>query len=251
MPNSSRRLRKALAAVPAAGVAALLGQILYAAHRPDLPSFDNNYPAGAFGDPWRPGLELAALGDSSITAPGVDNVDDAWIRRIARSLTDRYFVHLHSYAVGGAKAHEVVRDQLPRALTSQPELAIVSIGGNDAIRAVRPSTFEQHLDHIVSALVATGSRVVVVGVGDLGSVPRLPNTIRWYLSSRSHLFDEISQQVADRYPHTHKVNVWGDLSRHFWEDPHMFSGDRFHASSHGHEQFAIPILEAVERALYD
>lgn len=244
-------LRKVMTALPALGAGALIGQILYAAHRPDLPSFDNNYPSGAFGDPWRPGLHVVALGDSSITAPGVDHVDDAWVRRIAHGLTDRYFVHLQSVAIGGAKVHEVVRDQLPAAIAARPDLAIVSVGGNDAIRGVKRRAFEQHLDHIVSSLVAVGTRVVVVGVGDLGSVPRLPRTIQWYLSARARQFDEISQVVAERYPNTHKVDVWGDLSRYFWEDPHMFSQDRFHASSYGHAQFAVPIMEAVERAVAD
>ena len=46
---------KAWPMVPAAMSAAVLGQILYAAHRPDLPSFDNYETSGAFGDPGRPG----------------------------------------------------------------------------------------------------------------------------------------------------------------------------------------------------
>ena len=235
--------------VPIAASAAIVGQILYAAHRPDLPSYDNYETSGALGDPGRPGLMLAALGDSSITAPGVNHVDDAWIRRVAHSLTDRYFVHLHALAVGGSKAADVLRDQLPRALALEPDLAIVSVAANDAIRAVSAGRFRREVDEIVSRLTATGARAVVVGVGDIGSIPRLPRFLRWYLTRRSAQFDRISAEVASRYRSAEKVETRGDLSTAFWEDQSTFAGDRFHASSYGHEHFAHHVSIAVETAL--
>lgn len=235
--------------LPLAGGAAVMGQILYAAHRPDLPSYDNYETSGALGDPSRPGLRLVALGDSSITAPGADRVDDAWIRRVAEALTDRYFVHLHAVAVGGAKASDVLAHQLQPALSLQPELAIVSVAANDAIRGVPARRFERELDEIVRSLVGAGSLVVVVGVGDIGSVPRLPGFLRWYLTKRSAMMDEVSAAVTRRYPGAVKVDVRGELSEAFWRDPTMFAGDRFHASSYGHEHFAHHILVAVDRAL--
>ncbi|MBT8202237.1 MAG: hypothetical protein HKN74_03650 [Acidimicrobiia bacterium] len=240
---------KAWPMVPAAMSAAVLGQILYAAHRPDLPSFDNYETSGAFGDPGRPGLTMVAIGDSSITAPGVHNVDDAWIRRVAHALTDRYFVHLRAYAVGGSKASDVIRDQLADALAAEPDLAIVSVAANDAIRAVPPARFEREVDEIVRHLTAAGARVVVVGVGDIGSIPRLPRFLRWYLTRRSATFDRLSGRVAERYPGAVKAEVRGDLSAAFWNDHSMFAGDRFHASSYGHEHFAHHVGMAVEEAL--
>lgn len=243
--------RKRWRLLPLAGGAVVLGQILYAAHRPDLPSYDNYATSGALGDPGLPGLTLVAIGDSSITAPGVRHIDDAWIRRVAHSLTDRYFVHLHSLAVGGSKASDVLDDQLQAALELEPDIAIVSVAANDAIRAVPPARFEHELDEIVGSLVEVGARVVLVGVGDLGAIPRLPRFLRWYLTRRSAQFDRISQTVATRHKTTTKAEVRGDLSDAFRRDPLMFSGDGFHASSHGHEHFAHHIYEAVDRALSD
>jgi hypothetical protein len=101
----------------------------------------------------------------------------------------------------------------------------------------------------VGALVESGARVVVVGVGDIGSVPRLPGFLRWYLTRRSAIFDRVSAEVASRYAAAVKVDVRGDLSEAFWQDRMMFSGDRFHASSHGHEHFAHHISMAVDQAL--
>jgi len=235
--------------LPAAALGSIVGQILYAAHRPDLPSYDNYETSGALGDPGKPGLTLVALGDSSITAPGVTQVDDAWIRRVAHGLTDRYFVHLRAVAVGGSKASDVIADQLGPALELQPDLAIVSVAANDAIRGVPARRFEQQVEEIVQALTAQAVRVVVVGVGDIGSVPRLPRFLRWYLTRRSAQFDQVSADVAARHAGVVKVDVRGDLSEAFRNDRMTFSGDRFHASSYGHEHFAHHISIAVERAL--
>ena len=243
------RVPKRWSVVPVAASAAIVGQILYAAHRPDLPSYDNYETSGALGDPGRPGLKLVALGDSSITAPGVDHVDDAWIRRVARSLTDRYFVHLQSLAVGGSKAADVLHDQLPRALELEPDLAILSVAANDAIRAVGARRFRREVEEIVSRLAATGARVVVLGVGDIGSVPRLPRFLRWYLTKRSAQFDRISAEVAADHRRAVKVETRGDLSDAFWNDRRTFAGDRFHASSYGHEHFAHHVSVAVEEVL--
>lgn len=235
--------------LPVAGGAAILGQILYAAHRPDLPSYDNYETSGSLGDPGRPELRLVALGDSSITAPGVNQVDDAWVRRVANSLTDRYFVQLEAVAVGGSKASDVLAEQLETALAFRPDVAIVSVAANDAIRGVPPSRFGLQLDQIVRSLIEAGARVVVVGVGDIGSVPRLPRFLRWYLSRKSARFDRISADVAARYRGAVKVDAQGDLSEAFRNDQMMFAGDRFHASSYGHEHFAHHISIAMERAL--
>jgi lysophospholipase L1-like esterase len=243
------RVPKRWPIVPLAATATIAGQILYAAHRPDLPSYDNYETSGPVGDPGLPGLRLVAIGDSSITAPGVDHVDDAWIRRVTHSLTDRYFVHLHALAVGGSKAADVLRNQLPRALELEPDLAIVSVAANDSIRGVPPGRFREEVNVIVGTLAATGTRVVVVGVGDIGSIPRLPRFLRWYLTRRSAQFDRLSAEVAAGYPNAVKVDVRGDLSAAFWNDPSMFSGDRFHASSYGHEHFAHHVSIAVEAAL--
>ena len=235
--------------VPVAGAAAVLGQILYAAHRPDLPSYDNYETSGVFGDSHRPGLRLVALGDSSITAPGVNQVDDAWVRKVAHRLTDRYQVDLRALAVGGSKAADVLEGQLQAALALEPDVAIVSVAANDAIRAVPAARFTAELDEIVGSLISIGARVVVVGVGDIGTVPRLPRFLKWYLTRRSALFDRVSADVAARYPGAVKVDSRGDLSEAFRNDQSMFAGDRFHASSYGHEHFAHHISVAMERAL--
>ncbi|MEK7252104.1 MAG: SGNH/GDSL hydrolase family protein [Actinomycetota bacterium] len=243
------RLRKVVLAVPVAAAAVVATQVFRAAHRPDLPSYPNQDPSGRFGDPALPPLRIVALGDSSITAPGVSDIDNVWIRRVARMLSDRYHVDLISLAVGGSKASDVLEGQLAEAIRLQPDVAVVSVGANDALRGVHLERYREQLTAIVTRLSATGAGVLVFGMGDLGSIPRFPNGLRKWASRRSNAFDQVCRDVVVTVPRAVKVYTRGRSSTAFFDDPTLFSGDQFHAGDGGHELFAAGALEAMEAAI--
>jgi lysophospholipase L1-like esterase len=245
-------LRKALIAVPAIPVVAaavVATQVLRAAHRPDLPSYPNQDPSGVFGDPALPRLRIVAVGDSSITAPGVVDLDNVWIRRVSHALADRYHVELISLAVGGSKAGDVLEGQLEGALRLRPDVAVVSVGANDALRGVTPERYRRNLTAIVTRLAATGAGVLVFGMGDLGSIPRLPPSLRRWASHRSAAFDRVARDVVVTVPRAVKVHTRGRSSTAFFDDPGLFAGDQFHAGDAGHGVFAADAYEALEAAI--
>ncbi|HAX81048.1 MAG TPA: hypothetical protein DCY40_00575 [Actinobacteria bacterium] len=249
---TTSRLRNAFRAIPAiplTALAVLAVQVLRAALRPDLPSFPNQDPSGRFGDPSLPHLRVVALGDSSITAPGVADLDNIWIRRIARTLSDRYHIELISLAVGGSKAGDVVEGQLAEAVRLRPDVAVVSVGANDALRGVTPERYRRHLETIVTNLATTGAGVMVFGVGDLGSIPRLPLTVRKWATRRSADFDRVAREVVVSIPRAVKAYTRGRSSTAFFEEPGLFAGDLFHAGDAGHAIFAADAIEAVEAAI--
>lgn len=243
------RLFYAVPALPAAAAALVAAQVLRAAHRPDLPSFTNQDPSGEFGDPALPRLRIVALGDSSLTSPGVANLDNSWVRRLARSQADRHRVELVSLAVGGAKAGDVIEGQLEEALRLEPDLAIVSVGANDAIRAVRVERYRAEITEIVDRLEAVARAVLLYGVGDLGVIPRLPRALRPYLTRRSRLFDAVCRDVAVRSERVAKVYTGGRVSTAFGEDESLFAPDLFHAGDTGHAVFAEEAMPAMHAAM--
>ncbi len=232
-----------------AGAAFVLSQVLRAAHRSDLPSFPNQDPTGTFGDPDAPPLRIVALGDSSITAPGVSRLDNVWIRRVALGLAIRYRVELIALAVGGSKAHDVIEGQLDEAVRLRPDIGVVSVGSNDSLRGVRRANFEHRLHHILSRLEEVADAVVVLGMGDLGSIPRLPPAIRPYVSRRGRVFDGLCSRVAAAHPKAVKVYTKGRMSSAFWEDRSLFAPDQFHAGDGGHAVFAKEAMPAFLAAV--
>lgn len=246
---SHRRTLALLPAAVAAGAAFLAVQVLRAAHRRDLPSFPNQDPSGSFGDPSLPRLRIVALGDSSITAPGIEDLDDTWVRKVAALLADDHHVELIAVAVGGSKARDVVEGQLREAVRLRPDIALVSVGANDAIRATTTASYRADIELIASSLEEAGAVVVLMGVGDLGSIPRLPPTLRPILSRRAAGFNAAAEAVAARSNSIVKIHVAGRISTAFWDDPGLFGPDEFHAGPRGHAVFAEEMVPALRAAL--
>lgn len=226
----------------------MLLQVRRAAHRDDLPSFTNQDISAAFGDPASPPLRIVGVGDSSLTAPGVEDLDDVWIRRIAHRYAEGHRVELISLGVGGSRARDVVEGQLDAAVGLRPDIAVVSVGSNDAIRAAPLRRFAADLDLIVGRLEEASGAVLVMGMGDLGSIPRLPRSLRPYLTRRSRLFDGACIRVTVAHPRAVKVHTRGHMVDAFWEDPSLFAPDLFHASATGHAAFAEAAGPAFEAA---
>ena len=237
-----------LSSLPLAGAGVLLYQIRRAAHRPDLPSFTNQDISGSFGDPALPPLRIVAVGDSSLTAPGIDDLDDVWLRRLALAYAHRHHVELISLGVGGSRARDVVEGQLDAAVALRPDLAVVTVGGNDAIRAESVRRYRAALEKIVRRLEPVSGAVLLVGVGDLGTIPRLPSSLRPYLSRRSRTFDRACLRVAVTHPRTVRAQARKPMASTFRTDPALFAADQFHASAAGHAVFAQAAAPAFEAA---
>jgi lysophospholipase L1-like esterase len=223
---------------PLAAGAVLAGQMARAIYRNDLPSLENQDPSGRFGDPAAPPLRIVFLGDSSVTAPGVDPLDYSWPRQVAIHLSGRFHVDAISVAEGGSKSRDVLEKQLEPALELKPDIAYVSVGSNDALRGTPVQRFETELDRVVARLHANIPAVGVSGIGDLGTIPRLPSLARGIARVRGRAIDRAVARVASHYPRVAKSNAWDVMYPAFIEDPDLFAPDLFHASAEGHLVFA-------------
>ena len=232
-----------------AGLGVLAGQVVHAAHRRDLPSLQNQDPSGDFGSPADPRLRIVLLGDSSITAPGIEPLDMCWTRRIAHELSRRYFVELRSVAIGGSRASDVLRDQVEPALLYDADMALVSVGANDALRAVPVREYERNLEEIMRRLTASIGAVGISGVGDLGTLPRLPTVPRAWARVRGRAYDNAIRRVVGRYDQVLKSDTWSSLWDPFGRDMRLFAPDHFHASEEGHAIFAASMVPVVNTLL--
>lgn len=239
-----------LARKTGAALVVAAGQVLHAAHRPDLPGLQNQDPSGTFGDPSAPRLMVLALGDSSITAPGVAPAESAWIRRIAAEAAANHHVELVSLGVGGAKAGDVLERQVPAALAYDPDIVIVSVGANDALRTTPLRRFEEDLEAIISRVLDLTPLVGMTGIGDLGVIPRLPPFAQTYARVRARSFNNAIARVAAHHG-LPKSETWGPMWEPFATDPGgvIFTHDRFHASAHGHAIFAASMRPVMQELL--
>lgn len=232
--------------VALAGVVAFGAELAYAYlwPAPRQPEFDASCVAGARGGDR---LRAVALGDSTLTAPGLDRADDIWIRGVVHKLAEATGrpVELHSFGVGGSTSADVLRDQLPAALSLDPHLAFVSVGANDLIRGLPAGRLSRNLDEIVARLREQGAQVVMSGVGDLGSIPRLAPPLRQMGRRLGKRGDRIHALVAERHGAI-KADQWKWAAREFRTRRDVWSADRFHPSAAGHQIWASTCWEVVE-----
>lgn len=107
---------------------------------------------------------------------------------------------LHNLAATGARAADVERTQLPRALELRPDVASVVVGTNDTLRpGFDPACIHAALAHVIGSLGAAGAVVLTMRLPDPGKMLGLPGRLARPLARRIHQVNEITDQVAEQF----------------------------------------------------
>jgi lysophospholipase L1-like esterase len=207
---------------------------------PRQEEFDATAVVGGTSPEWR----WVVVGDSTTTGPGVSGPHEIWVRQLAERFCDTRCIDVSSFAMGGSRARDVVRLQLEAATAVPADIAFVSVGANDVLKGVSLADFSRNLEEIVAALTAVHGLVVVSGVGDLASIPRLQPPLRDMVRARGRRFDEAAAAIANRHGAV-KVDQWALTAPLFATTPNVFSADLFHPTSVGHRIWA----DAVEATI--
>lgn len=240
------RLARSFGAAGAALTVVLWMEQQWAAHH-DFPSFPDLDPSGVFGDPSSPLRRIVLLGDSTITAPGLESPDDIWIRQLVPALTDGYRLEIESHAYGGARVNDVLTGQIPE-VSGTYDVALVSAGSNDALRGMTQLQMRQILRRICEELLESCEAVVLAGAGDIGTAPRLPFPLSAIATARSRATDVAHSSAADGNGRVFHIPMWELTTPAYRTEKDLFSDDRFHPNRRGHAiwaEAALPTLLAA------
>ena len=122
-------------------------------------------------------------------------------------------------------------------LADQPDIVIVELGGNDALRGLDPEDTFNNLDTIVSNLKARRVTVILAGM----RAPR--NLGREYVST----FDAIYRRVAEK----HQVALYPFFLEGVALNPTLNQSDLIHPNQAGVDIIVKKILRVVRAALQD
>lgn len=243
--TANRRSWRGVKALAALGIGTLAAEAAYAVLRkvPFQEEFDASATLGPVdGQP----LLMVVVGDSSCTGPGVREPSEIWCHLVAAKIAERgRRVTIKSFALGGATSSSALQTQVPEAETLDADLTFVAIGTNDVIHQVSLATLEKNLDETVRRLSRVSKQVVVAGIGDLGTVPRLLPPLRQLASRRGRRADAVQALVAERHGSI-KADLWGAAAEAFRTDRSIFSADLFHPAAPGHLVWAEAAWEALE-----
>jgi lysophospholipase L1-like esterase len=178
---------------------------------------------------------FAALGDSitlGVGDPAPDGGWRGWATLLAQGMSDGRLVNL---AANGARAADVERIQLPRALELRPDVASVIVGINDTLRAgFDAARIQAALAHVAGSLSAAGAVVLTMRLPDPGMMLGLPPALARPLGRRLQMINEAMDRVAEQFGTLH-FDAAADMATY---DRQMWSADRLHPSERGHRYIA-------------
>jgi len=191
------------------------------------------------------GPRVVWLGDSTAAGEGASSAAGA----VASQVQDGLGVPdaaLTVLAVSGARAADVLADQVPLVAGSHPDLVLISVGANDTIHLTGAGDFRHRYEQLVRAL-PPGVPVVLLGVPDMGAIARFAQPLRAMAGRRGrHLDAEVRRVAVD----TGAVyaDIAGPTGPSFRRDPgRYFAADDFHPSDAGYGLWAEAVLRVLRR----
>ena len=161
---------------------------------------------------------ILAFGDSLTAGYGLER-DDSFPRQLENSLaTSGYPVTVINSGVSGdTSAGGLAR--LEWALAGNPQIVLVELGANDALRGLDPAQTYDNLDQILVRLKKAGCRIVFAGM-------RAPRNLG---IDYTFEFDQIYPNLADR----HDLYFYPFFLEGVAADPGLNQADGIHPNAEG------------------
>jgi acyl-CoA thioesterase-1 len=181
-------------------------------------------------------IRILAFGASIVAGYGL-NAEDALPAQLEKALRARGIdaAVINSGVSGETSAGGLAR--LDWAMADDPDLVIVDLGGNDALRGIDPKTTEANLDAIVTRLQQEKRGILIAGM----LAP--PNLGADY----SAAFNAVFRDVAKR----HDVVLYPFILDGVVMDPKLNQEDGIHPNAAGVkvivEHMLPSVLQAIER----
>ncbi|HSI01860.1 MAG TPA: arylesterase [Reyranella sp.] len=191
-------------------------------------------PGTAHGQ--NPPIKLAILGDSLAAGFGVKPAEAFPARlEIALKAQGRNVTVLNHGVSGDTTAGGL--DRLDWMLADKPDIVLVELGGNDALRGTDPAATEKNLAAIVEKLKAAGVQVWLAGM----YAPR--NFGSEYVIA----FDGLYRRIADKY----QLPLYPFILDGVAQDPALVLADGLHPNPKGAQIVADKLLPFVTKNLDD
>lgn len=245
----ARRARRVLTsgtlASAAAAVAVVSAEAVLAARREYADPDSAPAVQGEFGDTAGREVRLVMLGDSTGAGVGVDAVGQTVGGQLAQRLARRgWRVRLAGVAVSGSRCRDL-GPQVSRALLGRPDVAVVCIGAEDALRGASLSSVRRHLGAAVERLQRSGVQTYVGTCPDLGASRALGQPLR-ALAGRRGRQVAAAAASATRAFGGEPIDIARITGPVFRADPGTLSEDLFHPSADGYRLWAEALHPAVE-----
>jgi lysophospholipase L1-like esterase len=202
------------------------------------------------------GRRLVWLGDSTAAGVGASTAAGALPSQVADGLAapdalpadgpGASGISMAVLAISGARVVDVLADQAAKVAGLEPDVVLISVGANDTIHLTGRGAFRHTYEELVRTLPG-GVPVVLLGVPDMGAIPRFAQPLRAVAGWRGRHLDAEVRRVAARTGAVY-VDIAGPTGPPFRRDPgRYFAADDFHPSDAGYGLWAEAVLKVLRR----
>lgn len=236
--------------ISAAALAVMIGaEVVLAIRREYLPTQPALEIDGVFGQ-GDVVKTIVVLGDSTGAGVGAQVPGNAYASLIAERLALEVDarIRLVGLAVSGARVADVLREQVPKALTVDADAYLVAVGANDVTHLTSIDSVRDGIATIVRRLSADGTPVVVASAPDMRA-PAFAEPLRSIVGWRGNAVTEATEEAA-RAAGAEVVPLAERTREFFAEHPdRAYSPDDFHPGPAGYARWATAIYPELRAAL--
>lgn len=145
-----------------------------------------------------PRIRLLILGDSAAAGVGAATQAEALSGQLVAQLAQDRQVDWRLIARSGSTTSDLLAHLRKRPLAPAWDVAVLSLGVNDAIRRCTPAQFAAQQRELIALLRETaGVRMIYLsGLPPVHRFPALPEPLRWYLGAAATRLDQTLAEVA-------------------------------------------------------
>lgn len=191
-----------------------------------------------------PPIRTVWLGDSTAAGVGVTSPEGVVGRQVASRLGRP--VDVQVLASGGTTVADVVEQQLPM-VPADAQLVFISVGANDTTHLTSTKSFVSSYREVLAGLPPTAC-VVLLGVPDMGSAPRLAQPLRAVAGFRGRMVDSEIRKLA-KSTRSRYVDIAGTTGSAFRRDRSLFAADGYHPSERGYALWAGAVTSVLGDAI--
>lgn len=210
--------------------------------RPDINRQEQTLGTGA-------PIRYVILGDSTSISQGGD-YDEGYAVDSAHHLAATNTVTWINVGISGARAKDVLENQVPKAAAFRPDVALIAVGANDITHLTQSASVIDSLKASIDQLRQANPavKIVLTGSPDMGSVPRFAQPVRWYAGVRTN---QLNREIAKLAKDTQVVlaPIAAETGPIFRQHPELFAQDKFHPTNDGYALWKPIINRTLDMAL--
>lgn len=194
-------------------------------------------------------LKFLVMGDSTAISQG-SNYSDGYAVASAEHLAQSFEVTMLNLGISGATTEDVRADQLTDAVAFTPDVVLLAVGANDAIRFSSHTSINNSLQQIIDALRRSNPdvQIIVTRSPAMDAVDRFPLLTKQLMRLRTlqvnAAFEEsINKNNLILAPIAEKTRAA------FLADSTLTAADKFHPNARGYALWNPVIITAIDTAV--